>query len=287
MKILVLGASGMIGSTVVKVLARNKELSIAGTIRTESKITHFHTTQAKWITGVDLSNNDRLTQLFFDLSPNIVINCAGLTKHLPEGNEPIPALTLNALLPHRIAALCKLTNARFIHISTDCVFSGKKGRYTETDQADAEDIYGKTKYLGEVTTEGALTLRTSTIGHEIGTKFGLLEWFLLQKSCRGFRKAIFSGLPTLELARVIRDIIIPNPSLCGLYHIGAAPINKDTLLRLIASIYGIQVDICADDTFVIDRSLDSAKFLTSAGYTAPDWPVLIENMYKDFYNRYV
>jgi dTDP-4-dehydrorhamnose reductase len=222
-----------------------------------------------------------MERLFSQTRPEVVINCAGLTKHLPDGNTPIPALAMNALLPHRLAQMCVIAKARLIHISTDCVFSGVLGNYKEQDDTDAPDVYGKTKALGEVTIGDVVTLRTSTIGHECGTRFGLLEWFLAETQCKGFRHAIFSGLPSVEFARVIRDIVIPNPSLSGLYHVGANPIDKLSLLQEIARIYRKDISIVIDDTFRINRSLNTDKFAAATGYRAPAWPELIEAMYQD------
>jgi dTDP-4-dehydrorhamnose reductase len=230
---------------------------------------------------MDLTISDHLERLFGQTSPDVVINCAGLTKHLAEGNTPIPALKMNALLPHRLAQLCEIAKARFIHVSTDCVFSGQASDYKEQDATDATDIYGKTKALGEVTMGNAVTLRTSTIGHEHGTCYGLLEWFLAQSQCKGFRHAIFSGLPSVEFARVVRDIVIPNPSLTGLYHLGARPIDKLSLLQQIARVYQRDIKIAIDETFRIDRSLNTDKFAAVTGYRAPAWPELIEAMYQD------
>lgn len=281
MKVLVLGASGMIGSTMLRTLALHSSWDVIGSIRTTAKPQLPAVTAARWVCGVDLANPDHLARLFREVHPDVVVNCAGLTKHLPSGNEPVPALTMNALLPHRLAELCGISRARLIHISTDCVFSGKKGNYREDDEPDASDVYGKTKHLGEVAGPGLVTLRTSTIGHEMGTRFGLLEWFLAQERCKGYRKAIFSGLPTVEFARVVRDLVIPDASLEGLYHVGAESIDKDALLRLIASVYRKQVEIETDDQVAINRSLDSQRFANATGYRAPGWPAMIEAMHQD------
>jgi dTDP-4-dehydrorhamnose reductase len=181
-----------------------------------------------------------------------------------------------------LAEQCATVGARLIHVSTDCVFSGAAGNYRESDVPDAADLYGRTKAMGEVTSGQALTLRTSTIGHELNTAYGLLEWFLSQKECKGFRHAIFSGLPSLEFARVVRDLVIPNPALSGLYHVGAAPIDKLSLLRLIANVYQKSVRISEDSAFRIDRSLNSERFTLATGYRADAWPDLIEAMYKDY-----
>jgi dTDP-4-dehydrorhamnose reductase len=282
MKILILGSSGMIGRTMFHVLAKRSDWQVIGSLRTK---TYDGTAPGPVVGGVDLTNHDHLERLFGQARPEVVINCAGLTKHLPEGNAPIPALAMNALLPHRLAQLCEIAKARMIHVSTDCVFSGDDGDYKEEDATDATDVYGKTKALGEVSTGNALTLRSSTIGHEYGTRFGLLEWFLAQTQCKGFRHAIFSGLPSVEFARVVRDIVIPNPSLRGLYHVGANPIDKLSLLQLIARIYQKDISIAIDETFRINRSLNTDEFAVATGYRAPDWPELIEAMYQDHISR--
>jgi dTDP-4-dehydrorhamnose reductase len=281
MKVLVLGGSGMIGSTLLRILSLNSNWEIVGSIRANDKSPSQARAAISWVCGVDLTNPYHMSKLFKTINPNVVVNCAGLTKHLPYGNNPLTALNLNALMPHHLAEFCDLTGARLIHVSTDCVFSGKKGNYCEDDEPDATDIYGKTKHLGEVTGPRHVTLRTSTIGHELGTRYGLLEWFLAQTHCKGYQKAIFSGLPTIELARVICDIVIPNDSLQGLYHVGAEAIDKDTLLRLIARVYRKQIDITTDDQVVIDRSLDSKRFMAATGYRTPSWPQMIDAMYQD------
>ncbi|MFM8331419.1 MAG: dTDP-4-dehydrorhamnose reductase family protein, partial [Candidatus Methylumidiphilus sp.] len=187
----------------------------------------------------------------------------------------------NSLLPHRLATLCSIAGARLIHISTDCVFSGDRGGYTEDDPSDARDVYGKTKFLGEVTDSHTITLRTSIIGHELQTTHGLVEWFLSQeRQCKGYTKAIFSGLPTVVLARIISDIVISRPDLSGVYHLAARPISKYELLNLIAAVYGKEIEIIPDDQFVVDRSLSAERFRVATGYVAPDWANLVKLMHK-------
>lgn len=230
--------------------------------------------------GIDVGKNDVLVQLFATLRPEVVINCIGLTKHLMEPEDPLLALQLNALLPHRIANLCAVADARLIHISTDCVFSGTKGNYVEKDMPDSAHLYGKSKHLGEMDYPHAITLRTSTIGHELQSAHGLLEWFLSQQgSCKGYNRAIFSGLPNSVFAQVVRDVVIPRSDLYGLYHVGAEPIGKYELLKLIANVYGKQIDIIRDDEFSIDRSLNSTRFGRATGYKSLGWPELIQAMH--------
>jgi dTDP-4-dehydrorhamnose reductase len=282
MKVLVIGASGMIGSTIFQVIAENKDWSIYGTIRSESAKQFFMPEiRENLLANIDVINHDSLINVFGKVCPDVVINCAGLTKHITGSNDPVNAIPINALMPHRLAELCKLLNARLIHISTDCVYSGKKGNYLESEPADSMDVYGQSKLLGEVDYPHAVTLRTSTIGHEFSTKHGLLEWFLSQEGeCSGFLRAIFSGLPTIVLAQIIRDIVIPDNDLRGLYHVAGQPISKYDLLKLIAEVYGKSIKIIKDENFTIDRSLNSDKFKTVTGYTPSAWPELIRLMHS-------
>lgn len=281
MKILVFGASGMIGSAMLRVLSATPDWEVWGTLRSAATKRFFSSNQQdKLVSGVDVEKHDALVRIFARVTPDVVVNCIGLTKHHKEAEDPQLALPLNALLPHRMADLCAVAGARLIHVSTDCVFAGSEGNYAETDVPDAEDVYGKSKYLGEVDYPHAVTLRTSTIGHELQSAYGLLEWFLAQQgSCRGFKRAIFSGLPNTEFARVVRDVVIPRPDLRGLYHVGADPLSKYELLKLIASVYGKQINIARDDDFVIDRSLNTARFKLASGYKAAGWPELIQAMH--------
>jgi dTDP-4-dehydrorhamnose reductase len=281
MKVLVIGASGMIGSTVLRVLSESKDLVVSGTVRNASVKRLFTSAMAsRLIADVDVEHPDALVKVLDDVRPDVVINCAGLTKHKPEADVPLVSIPINTLMPHRLAGLCKLTGARLVHVSTDCVFSGEKGGYTETDFTDARDVYGKSKALGELAYAHTVTLRTSTIGHELQSKYGLLDWFLSQETrCNGYARAIFSGLPTVIFAQVIRDVVIPHKQLSGLHHVAAKPINKFDLLKLIADVYGKSIDIVPDDKLVIDRSLDAERFRAATGYVAPEWEEMIQLMH--------
>ena len=282
MKVLVLGASGMIGSTIIRVLSEKKDWEVFGTVRSGAVKRFFPPKIVeRLVTEIDVENHDTLVKVFAQVRPDVVINCVGLTKHLPGAEDHLVAIPINTLMPHRLAGLCELVGARLIHISTDCVFSGKKGSYTEDDPADATDVYGKSKFLGEVNYPHAITLRTSTIGHELQSIYGLLDWFLSQQGqCKGFARAIFSGLPTVVFAQVIRDVVIPRPDLFGLYHVAAKPIAKYDLLRLIAEVYGKSIEIVREDQFEIDRSLNAERFRVATGYVAPDWPELVKSMHS-------
>lgn len=283
MRVLILGASGMIGSTVLRVLSAQNGLEVFGSVRDNGCRNFFDPSiSRRLISVVDIMNEDALVGAFEQILPDIVINCAGITKHKPGSDDPLVSVPINALLPHRLAHLCRLVGARMIHVSTDCVFSGKKGNYSEEDFADAGDVYGKSKILGEVDYPHAITLRTSTIGHELKSKYGLLDWFLSQSiCCKGFSRAIFSGLPTVVFAQIIRDVVIPHSKLCGLYHVAAKPINKYELLGLIAKTYQKDIEIIRDDSFGIDRSLNANRFGLATGYEPPAWPELIKLMHAN------
>ena len=281
MKILVLGASGMLGSAIVRTLSHDDQLEVYGTVRSAAGKNFFSAEIAgRLIDNIDVEHFDSLVQVHSKVRPDVVINCIGLVKQVADADNPLNAIPINTMLPHRLANLCKLGNARLIHISTDCVFNGKKGGYRDFDVSDATDLYGKSKFLGEVDYENAITLRTSIIGHELHTSHGLIEWFLAQEgNCSGYTNAIFSGLPTVVLAAVIRDHVLPNPSLHGVYQVAAKPISKYELLTLVAKIYRKKITINPSDALVVDRSLDASRFRDATGFLAPEWPELIEAMY--------
>jgi len=283
MKVLVLGVTGMLGSTIFKELYKDKELDVWGTLRSKSGLHYFASdTRANLLCNVDVLDNDSLISLIAKIRPEVVINCVGLIKQLADASEPLSVLPINSMLPHRLSKLCALSNSRLIHISTDCVFNGKKGSYLEEDISDADDLYGRSKYIGEVVNQPhVVTLRTSIIGHELNSKTSLVEWFLSQDaSVKGYNKAIFSGLPTVELAGVIKDYILPMPNLSGLYHVSVDAIDKFSLLSLIADIYGKKIEIEENDRVQIDRSLDSSKFRRISGYKPQSWQQLIQKMYQ-------
>lgn len=279
-RVLVLGASGMLGNAVLRVFAESNCFEVIGTVRAARMVELLPSNvQSRVITGVDVENMDSLLAVFNQAKPDFVINCIGLVKQLSDAGDPLQALPINSVLPHRLARLCEISCARLVHMSTDCVFSGNKGMYSERDFPDAKDLYGRSKLLGEVDYPNAITLRTSIIGHELEGGRSLVGWFLSQTdSVRGFSKVIFSGLPTVEIARVIRDYVFPNSELHGIYHVSADPINKYDLLRMLADAYGKDIVIEKDDNYVIDRSLDSTRFRSVTGFQPKPWLDLVREM---------
>ena len=279
MKILVLGASGMLGNAMLRVLSAQEGWSVFGTVRDVNPALHVAAPSAVLIPGVYADQPDSLLAAFAQARPDVVINCVGLVKQLSNAEDPLVAVPINTLLPHRLARMCEVAGARLVHVSTDCVFSGKQGNYAESDLADAQDVYGRSKLLGEVDYPHAVTLRTSIIGHELRSAHGLIDWFLSQQAqVKGYTEAVFSGLPTCELARVVRDFVIPHASLRGVYHVAAEPISKHDLLQIVSREYGKNLQIEPDDQVKINRSLDASRFREATGYVAPAWPDLIAQM---------
>lgn len=281
-RVLVLGATGMLGHATLRLFAASPGIEAWGSVRSAGALARLAPAlRSRIFTGVDVEQPDALVELLARARPQVVINAVGLVKQLAEADDPLFALPINALLPHRLARLCALAGARLVHVSTDCVFAGTRGQYVETDLPDATDLYGRSKLLGEVDYENAVTLRTSIVGPELDSAHGLLGWFVAQPGAvRGYTRAVFSGLPTVELARVIRDHVLPRPELRGVFHVSAAPIAKYDLLKLVATTYGRDTTIEADDRVVIDRSLDSTRFRAATGYSPPSWPELVQTMHQ-------
>jgi dTDP-4-dehydrorhamnose reductase len=283
MKILVLGATGMLGHKLMQVLA--DKFLITGTMRGESSDLSDHPvfSDMKIIGNIRADDLKSVHKAIDTTEPAVVINCIGIVKQLPAAQDPLQSISINALFPHQLAQICRQKKIRLIHMSTDCVFSGRKGCYSEEDLSDAEDLYGKTKFLGEVDYPGCLTLRTSIIGRELDTTHGLIEWFLSQegKTVSGYKKAIFSGLTTIALSEIIADIIINHPQLSGIRQVASEPISKYDLLNLVNKIYGLKIRIDPDETIINNRSLNPEKFKKETNIKIPSWEYMIEEMYRD------
>ena len=283
MKILVLGASGMLGNAMLRFLCGQEDLHVFGTFRSpHNALSALAAKNLKLLSGINIENHDVLVKLISEVCPDVVINCIGLVKQLPDSDDHLLAIPINSLLPHRVAALCQMIGAKLIHFSTDCVFDGEKGGYDESSPPNPTDLYGRSKLLGEVNSPHAITIRTSIIGHELASTRSLVNWFLSQSDqVDGFRRAIYTGLPTVEVSRVVRDFILPQlNSLSGIYHVASHPINKFELLCLIANTYSKKIKINPSDEFAIDRSLDARRFNLITGYSPPSWPELVNQMYK-------
>jgi len=287
MKILVLGADGMLGHQLVESLGPRHD--VVGTLRLDANsyvpIAGFLPKTAVY--GVDVQDYGSVARAIALVRPDAVINAVGIVKQRPESKHAISSIEINALLPHRLAISCAEIGTRLIHVSTDCVFSGRQGNYVETDFADADDLYGRTKLLGEVSDAGCITLRTSIIGLELSRKKSLVEWFLAQNGAiKGFRKAIYTGLTTLEMARVIEHVLVGHSGKRGVYHVSTAPIDKYTLLCKLRDRLGRSIEIAPDDDFSCDRSMLSRRFQEEFGYVPPSWDAMIYELGTQIEARY-
>ena len=278
-KVLVLGASGMLGHALYRYIAAHGSVELLGTERGSlAAASLLQGDTCRIVSGIDVEEGGRLGSIIEAFRPTLMVNCIAAGTRA----EAREAIALNALLPHRLAQWAERVGARLLHIGTDGVFSGVAGSRREDDLPDATDLYGRTKLLGEITAPHSLTLRTSIVGPELGAGKGLLSWFKAQRgTVKGFRRAIFSGFTTLELSRVIVGHVLPRPDLSGVLHVSSQPISKFDLLRQVAEAYGMDVEVVPDDGVSIDRSLDSTRFRALTGYRPPDWTDMIARM-RDF-----
>jgi len=288
MKILILGGSGMLGHQLWKHLHLRNEVWVTMRRSTADISTQEFFDERHVIGDVDAAECDHLADIIKRLKPDVVLNCIGLIKQLREASLPIPSIVINSLLPHRLSEICASCGSRLLLFSTDCVFSGRRGNYTESDISDAEDLYGRTKYLGEVIDqEHVLTLRMSIIGRGLGAPVSLLDWLLTQKlpTVFGYRRVFYSGLTTIELSRVIENLLINHQSLSGLWQVASEPISKYHLLVLLRDKLKLPIEIVPNDDIQSDRTLNQARFQTATHYRAPKWSQMIDDLVAQIQHR--
>lgn len=287
MRILILGGDGMLGHQLLD--SWQGQHTVAVTLRQPllDYANYGQFNRENSFAGVDVREFSKLTQVVEDFRPDAVINAVGIIKQRDDAADAVQSIEINALLPHKMAALCEELGIRFVQISTDCVFSGSQGMYSEDDLPDAKDLYGRSKLLGEVSTNGTITLRSSIIGLEISRKKSLIEWFLAQQGIiRGFKRAIYSGVTTLEMARIIEYLLMQHPNLSGVWQVASQPINKHELLcELLERLPELDIVIEADDSFVCDRSLDGSRFQQISGYEIPSWPMMLDELAQQIVER--
>ena len=279
MKILVLGGNGMLGHQFLCSWQDQHDVRVTLRRQRSDYGTELFTPNNSYA-GIDVRSMAAVESVIEEFRPDAVVNAIGVTKQRADGESVIPTIEINALFPHRLADLCGRHGIRMVHMSTDCIFSGRDGFYDEQAVSDAEDLYGRSKFLGEVNQPHVVTLRKSTIGLELGGAHGLVEWFLAQRgTIRGFRKAIYSGLVSTELARVIERILLDFPNLSGIWNVASEPINKyDLLVQLSERIGRKDIEIEPYDSFVCDRSLNGAAFRRQTGYIAPSWTAMLDEL---------
>ena len=282
MKLLILGSNGLLGNTLTKYFFEKSNYETYGFLKDSSKLKFF---KKKYINRLiiiqNILNTTDLRRNIKALMPDVIINCIGQTNKIRGKNlDNIENyININSLFPFRLKEICEEIQSRLIHFSSDCVFSGEKGFYSERDNPDPIDLYGKSKLLGEIDDENIITIRKSVIGHELDSRKGLLEWFLNQEgSVEGYKEAIFSGLTVLELARIIDMYILPNKNLKGIIQISGEPISKYDLLKIIANQYNKHNEIVPNKEIKINRSLNSEYFRNLTGYRSNSWPLLVKSM---------
>tara|TARA_Y200000002_G_scaffold323064_1_gene284118 strand:- start:4689 stop:5567 length:879 start_codon:yes stop_codon:yes gene_type:complete len=287
MKVLILGGSGMIGHSFF--LSWRKRHDVRVTLKEGHKdyLSHGFYNPKNSFFNCDASTTEKLIEVIDSFEPDCIVNCIGVTKQLCCQENLENVLMINSLLPHKIDHICKIRGIRFIHLSTDCVFTGEKGNYKESDTPDATDLYGRSKALGEVDSTTSLTIRKSTIGLELNNKHGLLEWFLAQeKSIEGYSGAIYSGLSTSHLASIIEEIIIEYPGLNKILNIASEPISKFTLLcELRDRLEDCDIEIIEDDKISVDRSLAPLKLLKETDINIPSWDQMLDDLAKEINER--
>jgi len=280
LRLLILGGSGMLGHQLWRGLHAQHDTWVTLRRPVADFAVHNLFDEAKAIQFDDITNDTALERALGQAKPEAVINCVGLIKQRDEASDEALTLRVNAEFPHRLAKRCGEAGARLIHFSTDCIFAGTKGNYTESDPSDAADLYGQSKHQGEVADAHSATLRTSVIGHELATNLALLDWFLSQRgqAISGFTKAIYSGFTTLEMARIVDRILTQHPALSGVWHVASEPISKFALLQLCREKLGWEGVIEPNDEFVCDRSLNADRFNQATGYTPPSWEAMISEL---------
>lgn len=282
-KILIIGGTGMLGHKLVQRLSPGFEVACTVHRSFEALEPLCIFDRQRTFENVDVLAFETVQHVVKVFCPDVVVNAVGMVKQLPGSADVEKTLAINAIFPHKLAKLGNERDFRLITISTDCVFNGSRGGYTEKDVPDALDLYGQSKHWGEISLENCLTLRTSIIGRELWSHHGLIEWFLSQrgKCVKGFSNAIYTGFPTLVFADILIDIIERHPEIYGVFHLSSNPISKYELLQEVNALLGVGVDIVKDVDFVLDRSLDSSKFRQATGFEPQAWDEMIARMASD------
>ena len=287
-KILILGANGMLGSAMFYKLSEDTNLDVFGTIRNANLKFFFKKSMCtRLVINADAQNFKSIEKIIQKMHPDIIINCIGIIMQKNDVENLLKTIPINSLFPHQLHLIANKIGARLILISTDCVFDGKKGGYSEEDVETCKDLYGRSKLLGEIhDSSNVVTIRTSIIGHEFGQGNSLINWFLSRNDeINGYTKAIFSGFPTNALAEIIRDNFILKPNMHGLFHVSSKPISKYDLLKLVAKTYGKEININKSEELIVDRSLSHNKLKNITGFSPDNWKTLIQSM-KSFYEKY-
>lgn len=285
MRILILGGNGMIGHKMYQIISKKYDdtwVTLRNGLNTYKY--GFIYNRNRVIDNIDLSNFVRIEVELNHLMPDVIINASGITIRRGVNAILSNSIITNSALPHFLNEWVVKHNKRLIHFSTDCVFSGRKGDYFENDFKDAYDNYGLTKSLGEVNNSAnAITLRGSMIGRELENKTELLEWFLLQSfnTITGYSKVIYSGITTIQMAKIVQTLIESFPYLSGVFNVSSVPISKFMLLTLFENEFKIGSEIISDDSIVSNKNLISNKLYSILNIPIPNWDDMINQLGED------
>ena len=287
--ILVFGSSGMLGHMVIRVLSPHHH--VIGTTSSkydkQSPLARI-LSEDNWIDQVDVRNLPTVEQAIRSAKPDVVINCVGMIKQKMGAENNVDAIHINSLFPHQLAGICLKSNSRLIHFSTDCVFQGTPGIKRLSDTPNATDLYGLSKFLGEVAHGSSLTLRTSIVGRQLFGSESLLEWAISQRgtTVNGYKNAIYTGLTTNRISLIIKKVIEDFPELSGIYQVASSPISKFELISKINNLLQLNLSIEPDTNFYCDRTLDGTKFNKLTNIEIPSWDEMLTEFTIDqnFYN---
>jgi dTDP-4-dehydrorhamnose reductase len=284
-KVLILGVGGMIGHQMFRSL--KTQFEVHGTLKeTIEKYKDFEIFDSTNIfENCDAQNFDKIEQVLNQFKPDVILNCIGITLRKPEIKDELYAEKINSDFPQFLKNYTERSHAYLVHFSTDCVFSGKTGPYTEDSVPDAEDVYGRTKAKGEVQGSHTLTLRGSMIGRELVGKTELLEWALSQKDkkIKGYTKALYSGVTTSVMAGLIADLINRSEKLTGLYQVSSQPISKFELLQEINAAFKLNMTIEENDSYLNEKILKSEKLTNKIGFHSLSWNEMLDELAKDLF----
>jgi dTDP-4-dehydrorhamnose reductase len=283
-KVLVLGAGGMLGHMMVRVLSNGHD--VAGTTRgsqdAANPLARFLRAE-KWIPQVDVRDDETLSGILRDVCPDVVINCIGLVKQKMDNSTYIDSIEINSLLPHRLASMCSSNGSKLIQMSTDCVFTCDPGVKTMHMTPNATDLYGRTKLLGEVDYEGSLTIRSSIVGKQLIGSEGLFEWVIAQNNgvINGYRNALYTGVTTMAMAKIVDHLISTQSDLTGIWQIASRPISKYDLVDQLINVLGLNIELREDVSFICDRRLDGSSFTAATGIEIPTWSKMLSEFAAD------
>lgn len=278
-RVLVVGANGLLGHSVVRELS--PALDVWALTRQPATSSHLLARWLRidrWIGGIDVRQDEELSQVLTRCRPQIVINCAGVIKQ--RLSSPREMWRLNAEVPHRLAHLTHQVGARLIHVSTDCVFDGARGSNRECDHPNATDLYGMSKAAGEPKGEHVLTIRSSHVGFEVTPGPSLLSWVMSRRgnAVDGYVNAKYSGVSTPTFARALRMLVEMSHPLSGVFHLASGPITKSSLLEMLNSTMRLNLSIIPVAEPKIDRTLDARAFEARTGFRVPTWDDMVSEI---------